>query len=340
MAKRDAILWAADERAVVTCAVCPRRCAVRPGKRGYCEVRSNENGRFFTLIYGLCSSLAADPIEKKPVFHFRPGSLVFSVGTIGCNMRCKHCQNWQISRATPGDASPELADIAPETLVELARRERCEGLAWTYNEPTIWLEYVLDAARLAKRDGLYTVMVTNGFITFEALDELGPYIDVWRVDVKGSTDETYRTLAGVPHVAPILEAAERAQEMWGMHVEVVTNVVPTINDSDGELSDIAGWIAGRLGPDTPWHVTRFVPYLELSHLEATPVKTLERALDIGRRAGLRYVYVGNVPGHQGENTRCPSCEATVVSRLGYAVDGAGLADGRCAACGEAVPIRG
>jgi len=338
MAKREAILWTADDRGIVTCAVCPRRCRVKPGDRGFCEARYNEDGTFYSVIYGLCSSVAVDPIEKKPVFHFRPGSMVFSVGTVGCNMRCKHCQNWQISRARPALDGQGLADIPPDRLVELAKQEGAEGVAWTYNEPTIWLEYVLDGARLAKDAGLYTVMVTNGYITPEALDELGPVIDVWRVDIKGFSDETYRFLSGVPHFHPILEAAERAKHQHRMHVEVVTNVVPTVNDDDAQLIAIAGWIRDELGRDTPWHVTRFVPYLELADLPATPVKTLERARRIGLEAGLDYVYVGNVPGHGGENTYCPSCGELVVQRVGYKLGRGGLAEGRCAACGHEIPI--
>lgn len=338
MARREAILWSADSEGMVTCAVCPRRCRVKPGGRGYCRTRVNEDGRFFSLIYGLCSSLAADPIEKKPVFHFHPGSMAFSVGTVGCNMRCRHCQNWRISRAAPAADGGELADVPPERLVELARRERCDGIAWTYNEPTIWLEYVLDGARLAKAAGLYTVMVTNGYITLEALDELGPHIDVWRVDVKGFADATYWELSDVQHFAPILEAAERAKHHWKMHVEVVTNVVPTINDDDGTYVGIAGWIHDSLGPDTPWHVTRFMPYLELSHLAPTPIETLERARKIGMDIGLRYVYLGNVAGHEAESTHCPECGAVVIERQGYRVGMDGLHEDRCAACGASLPL--
>lgn len=340
MAKREAILWTADDNGTATCGVCPRRCVVKPGKRGYCKARVNEDGTFFTIIYGLCSSLAVDPIEKKPVFHFHPSTRVFSVGTVGCNMRCKHCQNWQISRATPSTDGTELNDVPPAELIRLALREGCQGVAWTYNEPTIWLEYVIEGAKLAEAAGLYTVMVTNGYITAEALDELGPYVDVWRVDIKGFSDETYKTLSDVGHFAPILQAAERAKKKWQMHVEVVTNIVPTINDDDEQLTAIADWIRDSLGPDTPWHVTRFIPYLELSHLPATPVATLERAREIGRAAGLRYVYVGNVSGHDAENTRCPACDALLVRRVGYDVGREDLVEGRCAACGEPIPIVG
>jgi pyruvate formate lyase activating enzyme len=333
----EAILYAPAKDGAVTCGVCPRRCRIAPGGRGTCEARVNIDGKLRTVTYGLCSSVAVDPIEKKPVFHFHPGTLVLSVGSVGCNFRCKHCQNFNISMASTEDGS-ELNYIGPVELVALAMRERCQGIAWTYNEPTIWLEYVLDGAKLAREAGLYTVMVTNGYITPEGLDALGPYMDVWRVDVKGFTDETYRYLAGIPHVKPVLEGAERAKHHWHMHVEVVTNVIPTVNDDDEQLEGIARWMAEKLGPETPWHVTRFIPYLELSHLQPTPASTLERALEIGRAAGLKYVYVGNLAGHPAENTFCPSCGELLIERTGYRVAKKAMDAGACAACGTSVPI--
>jgi pyruvate formate lyase activating enzyme len=337
--QREAVLWRPAKEGAVTCGVCPRRCRITPGGRGTCEARENVDGKLVTVTYGLCSSIAVDPIEKKPVFHFHPGTLVLSVGTVGCNMRCKHCQNWQISRAHTEDGS-ELTWLSPEQLVAVAEKEGCQGVAWTYNEPTIWLEYVRDGAKLAREAGLYTVMVTNGYITTEALDEIGPYMDVWRVDVKGFTDETYRYLAGIPHIQPILEGAERAKHHWHMHVEVVTNVIPTVNDDDEQLSGIASWIADKLGPETPWHVTRFIPYLELSHLSPTPVATLEKARRIGMEAGLSYVYIGNVAGNEGENTYCPSCGELLIERVGYQTAGRAMDAGRCRSCGQAIPIVG
>lgn len=330
----EAALYERLDEGAVRCDVCPRRCTIRPDKRGYCQVRVNRDGRLYTLTYGRCSSIAADPIEKKPVFHYCPGTLVFSIGTLGCNFRCVHCQNWQIAHASPTLGAEELTDLGPEDAVLAAQRYGCRGVAWTYNEPTIWFEYILETSKICRESGLYTVMVTNGYITDEALDELGPHIDVFRVDVKGWTKESYRTLARVADPEAVRAAAVRARAKWGMHIEVVTNIVPTINDDDEQLRHIAEWIAGELGRKTPWHVTRFMPYLELSHLEPTPTTTLERARDIGRDAGLYFVYVGNVPGHEGENTYCHNCGRLVIDRVGFAIASMNLAGGACAFCGH------
>lgn len=332
---REALLWETDgER--VHCLLCPNDCRIAVGGRGICGVRENRDGRLVALTYGLVSSVAVDPIEKKPVFHYRPGTLVFSIGSVGCSMRCGHCQNWQISRAAPADGG--LEELAPSAVPELAIRHACAGIAFTYNEPVIWAEYVVDVARAAKQAGLYTVMVTNGYITAAGLDLLGPLIDVWRVDVKGFDDATYRSLCHVRSVAPVLEMAVRARERWGMHVEVVTNIIPTVNDSDETLRGIAGWIASELGVDTPWHVTRFFPYLDLAHLPATPVATLEHAREIGLSAGLRHIFPGNVALAGAEDTRCPGCGAVVIARRGYTIDRRDLRAGSCGHCGAPLGI--
>ncbi len=332
---REALLWESDgER--VHCLLCPNDCRIAVDGRGTCGVRENRGGRLVALTYGLVSSVAVDPIEKKPVFHYRPGTLVFSLGSVGCSMRCGHCQNWQISRAAPGEGG--LEELPPEAVPDLAVRHGCAGVAFTYNEPVIWAEYVVDAARAAQRAGLYTVMVTNGYITEAGLDLLGPHIDVWRVDVKGFDDVTYRSLCHVRSVAPVLEMAVRAKERWGMHVEVVTNIIPTVNDSDDTLQGIAGWVAGSLGVDTPWHVTRFFPYLDLAHLPPTPIATLERARKIGLAAGLRHVFAGNVDLPGTEDTICPACGETVIGRRGYTIDRSGLRAGVCRHCGTPLGI--
>jgi pyruvate formate lyase activating enzyme len=329
---REAAVWT-TEGDKVRCGLCPHRCLIAQGKRGWCGVRENVGGRLLALTYGLISSLAVDPIEKKPVFHYRPGSRVLSLGSVGCSMRCGHCQNWQISRSTPEDASMRLGVMTPEALVDMSAEERCPGIAFTYNEPIITAEFVRDASLLAHERGLFTVMVTNGYITDEGLDFLGRAIDVWRVDVKGFSEEAVRRLCKVGQGNVVRDAAVRAQEWWGMHVEVVTNVVPNVNDSDEELTGIAEWIAHDLGPDTPWHVTRFMPYLEFSDLDPTPIETLRRARDIGRAAGLHHVYLGNVSEPGGEDTRCPECGALALERSGYTTRVRGLRDGACAACG-------
>jgi len=335
---QEAALYEQLGEGAVRCNVCPRRCVVKPDGRGHCEVRVNRGGKMQTLIYGKCSSVAADPIEKKPVFHYCPGTMVFSIGTLGCNFRCIHCQNWQIAHASPTLGAEELTDLSPEDTVLAAQRYRCQGVAWTYNEPTIWFEYILDTAQMCKQNDLYTVMVTNGYITPEALDELGPYMDVFRVDLKGWDKETYRRLANVPDPEPVRAATVRAKKKWKMHVEVVTNVVPTINDDDEQLRKIAEWIVTELGPDTPWHVTRFIPYLELSDLEPTPTATLEHARRIGLDAGLNFVYLGNVPGHEGENTYCSNCGRLVIDRIGFSIAGINVTKGACAFCGQDLGI--
>ncbi|TLM72096.1 MAG: AmmeMemoRadiSam system radical SAM enzyme [Actinobacteria bacterium] len=319
------------------CGVCPHACLIAEGREGYCGVRRNEGGRMVPLTYGLISSIAADPVEKKPVFHYFPGTQVLSLGSVGCSMRCGHCQNWSISRAGPDDLG-DAHTLTPERAVEMARSYRCPGVAFTYNEPVIWLEYVVDVARLCRERGLFTIMVTNGYITTEALDVLGPLIDVWRVDVKGLTAEQYRRLCKVTSPEPVFAAAERAARRWGMHVEVVTNVVPGVNDDEATLRGIAAWVRDALGVDTPWHVTGFVPYLEFADTPPTSAETLEHARLIGREEGLRFVYVGNVSVPGGEDTVCPNCGVVAVRRSGYMVRERATASGSCAACGTSLNL--
>ncbi|HEX9092818.1 MAG TPA: AmmeMemoRadiSam system radical SAM enzyme [Coriobacteriia bacterium] len=326
----QAILWT-PERGRVRCGLCPHACLIANGRTGVCGVRRNDDGTLVALTYGRVSSVAVDPIEKKPVFHYFPGSSALSLGSVGCTMKCGHCQNWQISRAGPENG--DLHDLDPDTVADMAVKYGCLGVAFTYNEPVIWVEYVIDVARRCRERGRYTVMVTNGYITQEGLDALGGLIDVWRVDVKGMTDAEYRKLCHVPSVAPVLAAAERARKHWHMHVEVVTNVVPGINDSEETLRGIASWIAERLGPEVPWHVTRFFPYLDFADVPATPLATLARARRIGLEAGLHHVYLGNVGEPGSEDTTCPGCGATAVRREGYVVLGRATREGACAACG-------
>ncbi len=333
---REALLWEKDgDRAV--CGLCPHRCRIADGRVGACGVRENRGGTLFALTYGLVSAVAADPIEKKPVFHYFPGSLVLSVGSVGCSMRCGHCQNWQISRARP-DEDPGLHSLAPETLVDMAKKYRCPGVAFTYNEPVIWAEYVLDVGRVCREAGLYTVMVTNGYITEAGLDLIAPVIDVWRVDVKGFSDATYRRLCKVPSAQDVFAMAERARKHWSMHVEVVTNVVPTVNDDPEELRSIARWIDESLGSDTPWHLTRFTPYLEFADLPPTPIETLKAGREIARQEGLKFVYLGNVSEPEAEDTICSQCESVAVARSGFSVMSRHTVGGECARCGAALNI--
>ena len=323
----------------VKCHICQWRCTISPGNTGVCRMYKNIDGNLFNLNYALASSVAIDPIEKKPLYHFYPGSQVFSLGSWGCNFHCLDCQNWQISCADIAPAGQGSEEVPPARAVEAAIRNNCRGIAWTYNEPTMWFEYTLDSARLAKQNGLYTVYVTNGYMSQEALDVIGPYLDAWRVDVKGFTDEFYRKLAKIPRWKGILETAERARNKWNMHVEVITNIIPTLNDDDNQLTGIARWIKNRLGELTPWHVTRFYPQYEAMQYPPTPVSTLEHAREIGRQAGLKFVYTGNVPGHEGGNTLCYQCGRLIVERNGFAARVKGLNGSRCKYCGADLNFR-
>ncbi|MFY9813280.1 MAG: AmmeMemoRadiSam system radical SAM enzyme [Dehalococcoidales bacterium] len=327
----EALLAEKISGSIVRCNVCRWRCTIQPEQTGVCRMYRNVKGVLYNLNYGLASSVAVDPIEKKPLFHFHPGTQVFSLGGWGCNFHCQDCQNWEISMVK--DVLKESEKISPQTAVDLAKQNHCQGIAWTYNEPSMWFEYTLDTAKLAKQNNLYTVYVTNGYLSPEALDIIGPYLDAWRVDIKGFSDKLYQDLAKITHWRGILETAQRAKKKWQMHVEVVTNIIPTMNDDDAQLGGIAGWIAKELGTETPWHVTRFHPNYMISDLPATPVATLEHAYELGRKAGLKFIYLGNVPGHASETTVCFSCGKPVVERVGYQTNVCGLNESRCKYCG-------
>jgi len=335
----EAMLYKKLPDSRVECHTCQWRCAIAPGKLGVCRMYQNHDGTLYSRNYAQASSVCVDPIEKKPLFHFFPGSSVFSVGGWGCNFHCQDCQNWQISCPQDDEPWQDSKDLPPRTAIEMAKQNGCRGIAWTYNEPTVWLEYTLDSAKLAKENGLYTVYVTNGYITAEALDAIGPYLDAWALDIKGFTDKLYHDLAGIPHWRGILEVAKRAKEKWDIHTEVITNIIPTMNDDNDQLESIARWVRQEMGEMTPWHVTRFHPYYKLDNLPPTPISTLERAYEIGKNAGLKFVYTGNVPGHDGESTRCCSCGKPVIKRLGYQVNQVGLRGSQCRSCGAELNIR-
>ena len=336
---REAMLYEKLPDSRVRCGTCQWRCRINPGKYGVCGMYRNQGGALFNLNYGRVSSMATDPIEKKPLFHFHPGTLCFSLGTLGCNFQCKHCQNWEISTAESAYLMSSCRELSPQASIELAKRHRCQGIAWTYNEPVIWFEHTFESAKLAKANNLYTVYVTNGFASPEALDTIGPYLDVWRVDIKGFSDEFYKTVSGIPHWREILEVTKRAKDKWQMHVEVVTNIIPTLNDDDSQLEGIAHWIRDELGELTPWHVTRFYPHHRLTHLPPTPPETIDRACEIGKKAGLKFIYGGNVPGHESESTRCYSCGKVVIKRWGYETEVTGLDGSKCRYCGGELNIR-
>ena len=330
------------------CKVCQRSCVLSPDQSGFCRVRVHRGGRIVPLTYGRVAALCWAEVERKPLFHFYPGQIMLSVGSLGCNFRCPGCQNWELAHAEMEAALPDTEFISPADLVELAARRGplmrgpCRGalgISWTYNEPAMWFEYTREGARLAKRRDLMTNYVTNGSITADALDAIGPFLDAYRVDIKGFSAETYRRVANFPDFRGILQVAERAKRRWGMHVECVTNVVPTLNDREEEWRGIARWIAEALSPDTPWHVTRFIPHHGLKHLPATEVRVLEAAREVGLSEGLKFVYIGNVPGHPAENTYCPQCGRIVVKRAGLAHPRVLLEGNACPACGTEIPGR-
>lgn len=330
---KPAKYWTSEgDSLIVRCELCPWRCRIKDGRFGYCGVRFNSKGSLYTAIYGAVSSKAVDPIEKKPLFHFYPGSRVYSLGTIGCNLRCRHCQNWEIAHARAESFFFELEYMTPERAVKEAVETGSQGIALTYNEPTIWFEYAVDLFKLAKKKGFYTVFVTNGLINQEPLSEIGQYLDAYRVDVKGITGNSYFAISSFRNYEAVLKSAEYAFKNLGLHVEIVTNIIPGVNDSEEELRRIASWIAKSLSRKVPWHVTRFYPYLGFSDRNPTPVEVLERAHDIGSEEGLEFVYIGNVPGHPYEDTTCPGCGSVVVKRRGFFLSKKDTIDGRCIYC--------
>jgi pyruvate formate lyase activating enzyme len=337
MPEIEALLYETLQDGSARCGICERRCVIADGGCGHCSTRKNRDGKIYAVTYGEVSTRTIAPIEAKPVFHFLPGSKWLSLGSLGCNLQCTGCQNWEIAHDKPCEVPGGKTEyMEPEKVVALAKEEACKGISWTYNEPTMWLEYTLEVNKLAKKEGLYTNYVTNGYMTKEALDRIGPYLDVFRVDIKGFSRDFYRKVAGVDDYEPILENTLRAKSKWNMHVEVVTNVIPGLNDGEIELGRLATWIASRLGKRTPWHITRFLPYLELSDIPCTPLETLDRVRKIGLDVGLLYVYIGNVTGHPGENTYCPKCSDVVIGRYHFSVIAHNIVDNRCKYCGQKV----
>ncbi len=332
--EREAMLWAPLEGKKVSCALCARRCVIKEGSRGFCRVRENREGKLYTLNYALASSVAPDPIEKKPLYHFYPGTTVFSLGTVSCNFRCLHCQNYNISQTPLEEASGYLVQYSPDYAVKLAMDYGCRGIAWTYNEPTIWFEYTYDSAKLAKERGLYTVYVTNGYFTEEALDTIAPHMDAMNIDVKGFDDFYAEVSKAKPE--PVLESVERSVKK-GIHVEITYLVIPGKNDDEESLRNFADWAAG-VDVDMPVHFSRFHPDYKMLDVPSTPIKTLERAREIGLEK-LHYVYVGNVLGHEGENTYCYNCGELLIKRWGFKVEAMRLTkENKCPACGTAIKI--
>ena len=310
----QALLYRRTAHRAVICQICQRRCRIPEGERGFCQTRHNQGGRLFSEIYGEVTCRRKAPIELKPVYHYLPGSHAYSLGSLGCNFLCPGCQNWELSFARVEPLSTQTVYLSPEEAVRLGEASRCQGLSWTYNEPTLWLEYTLDCARLGKARGMYTNYVTNGFMTVEALDTIAPFLDVFRVDIKGFSADTYRRIARLDKWQGILDVVSRAYHYWHMHVEVVTNLIPGVNDRLEELRELAAWICSELSCDVPWHITRFYPRWHLRHLPPTAIETMEQARQAALATGLRYVYLGNLGGHPANHTYCPGCGRKLITR--------------------------
>ncbi len=338
---KEALLYEALDGQRVRCNLCAHRCVIAVGHKGVCLVRENRDGILYTLVYGIPLSQAVDPVEKKPLFHFHPGSTAFSIATAGCNFRCAFCQNADISQM-PRDRGQILGRPAtPEQVVDAAHRVGSRSIAYTYTEPTIFFEYSYDIAQLAHEVGIASVYVTNGYMTGEMLelfqglsDGHEPWLDAANVDLKAFRDETYKKVCGA-RLQPVLDALKKMKEL-SIWVEVTTLVVPGMNDSEAELQDIAHFISTELGEETPWHVSRFHPDYKMYDRGPTPAATLRRAYELGQEAGLRYIYVGNLPGARLEDTHCPKCGQTVIERWGFQVTRWNIRDGTCGHCGTVI----
>ncbi len=331
----EALLYHPEEEQAVTCALCAHRCRIAAGARGICGVRENRGGVLISLVYGMVVAENPDPVEKKPLFHFLPGSRSFSIATAGCNFRCTFCQNHEISQLPREEGRIAGRERTPAQIVENALRSGSRSISYTYTEPTIAFEFAFDISGIARERGLKNIFVTNGYMTGEMLELLAPRLDAANVDLKAYRDDFYRTQCGA-HLQPVLDSISKMKEL-GIWVEVTTLLIPGLNDGDQELRDIAGFILS-LGAETPWHISRFHPRYRMRSTPTTTAATLHRAAEIGKSAGLRYVYVGNIPGDPGENTVCDRCGHILIARTGFAIEGMDLKDSGCPRCGS--PLAG
>jgi pyruvate formate lyase activating enzyme len=330
----EAMYWEPRANGAAVCTLCPHLCHIGEGLYGVCGVRRNRGGKIETLIYGLTAAMNVDPIEKKPLFHFLPASKSLSIATVGCNFKCSFCQNYDLSQVSKGKNREIFGRaVTPGEVVALAKKSGSETIAFTYSEPTIFYEYAFDCAKLAAEEGIRGVFVSNGFICEEPLRAIRPYVHGYNVDLKSFNPVYYQKVVGA-RIEPVLESIKLIKEL-GFWLEVTTLVVPTQNDSDEELTQIAEFIAS-VGTDIPWHVSAFHPDYKMNDLPRTSVASLRRAREIGAAAGLQYVYSGNIPGDDGESTYCPGCKTRLIHRIGFRVLANQLRDGKCPDCGQAI----
>jgi len=334
---KEALLYKKLSENKVRCDLCNHRCVIKEGQRGICGVRENKEGILYSLVYGKAVANHVDPIEKKPFFHFLPASLSYSIATVGCNFTCLHCQNAEISQY-PKEHNGEVVgfDLSPEQIVKEAKENGCKSISYTYTEPTIFFEYALDTMKLAKEEGMKNTFVTNGFMSKEAIDMMQPYLDAANIDLKSYSERFYHTVCG-GRLKPVLENIEymKKKDIW---VEVTTLVIPDMNDDPMQIISIAQFIKD-IDPGIPWHISRFYPAYKLQEIPPTPAKTLINIRQMGLQVGLRYVYLGNVPGEgDGENTYCYNCHKLLIKRAGFSVFENHIKDGKCPFCGAKIDI--
>ncbi|QTA92459.1 AmmeMemoRadiSam system radical SAM enzyme [Desulfonema magnum] len=331
----EAYLYEPLEDRKVRCNLCNHRCIIKEGRRGICNVRENQAGILKSLVYGKLIAQHIDPIEKKPLFHLLPGSLSYSIATVGCNFKCMFCQNANIAQMPTDHKGLIMGDpCTPEAVVRAAEAGNCKSIAYTYTEPTIYFEFAFNTAKIAHEKGIKNVFVTNGYMTSEALEMISPYLDAANVDLKAFNNEFYKKLCGAK-LEPVKESLKKMKSL-GIFVEITTLLIPGLNDDKEELEGLASFIAEELGIETPWHISRFHPTYRLTDRPPTPVPTLVMAREIGIKAGLRYVYVGNVPGEKGEDTFCYHCGETLVDRWGFSIRKNLIKNGVCSYCGSEI----
>jgi len=331
----EAYLYEPMKELSVRCNLCNHRCVIKEGRRGICGVRENRSGVLNTLVYGKLIARHIDPIEKKPLFHLQPGSLSYSIATVGCNFRCRFCQNADIAQMPSDRSGLIMGDtFTPEEIVNAAVKGGCKSISYTYTEPTVFFEFAFDTAKLAHQSGIRNVFVTNGYMTAEALQMINPYLDAANVDLKAYSEDFYKTYCGAK-LAHVKESLKLMKSL-GILVEVTTLLIPGLNDSKDELEQLARFLKESLGPETPWHISRFHPTYKLTDRPPTPVESLIRAREIGFKAGLRYVYTGNVPGEKGENTFCYNCGEVLIDRWGFSVKKNLIENDRCKYCGARI----
>lgn len=329
---KEAMFYSKEEKSNVRCYLCAHHCLIHEGRRGICGARENRKGLLYSLVYGKLVAMNVDPVEKKPLFHFLPSSTSLSIATAGCNFKCLHCQNFDISQHTKEHADIPGSIVSPQQVVDAAERSGCRSISYTYTEPTIFFEFAYDCARIARERGIKNIFVSNGYTGHGAVREIAPFLDGINIDLKGD-DDFYKKVCGA-RLKPVLDTIRLMKEL-GVWVEVTTLVIPSYNDSESTLKGIAEFIRS-VDPSIPWHVTGYYPTYKMLDRPRTPVETLRRARDIGHENGLRYVYEGNVPGEGGENTYCPNCKGLLISRAGYNILENRIKEAHCLKCMEKI----